>query len=70
LQLFCDGLSTSVSYKKVLQLAQSNNFFIFDFLKEQNKISVLNHRSPFFRYACRISFKEDKVFLAKLFADD
>ena len=59
---FCNSFTNGDSYEKVILKAKKLEYRVFDNVKEQSgTLSVENQDSPFFRMACFITFKDNKM---------
>lgn len=58
---FCANIPDKAAPELVLEKAQTLNLMVFDNLKEENRISVINHPAPFFRKACVLRFNNGQV---------
>jgi hypothetical protein len=58
---FCHELSDRALPAEVITLAQNKGLFFFDSIQEKNMLRVFNHKSPFFRVACTIEFKDNQI---------
>ena len=38
--------------------------------KPQDRIRILNHKAPYFHYACNVSFENNRVMKAELIQED
>ncbi|MFD1245080.1 hypothetical protein [Paralysiella testudinis] len=70
LRSFCGSLSVGLAADAVLTAAKEKNFVIFDLIDRIGVISVLNHKSPFFRYECRVSVSNGQITSAQINAAD
>ena len=59
---FCDSFTNDSSYENVVLKAKELKYRIFDNVKEKHgTLSVETQDSPFFRMACFITFKDNKI---------
>ena len=70
LRSFCSSLSVGSTPEFVLMAAKEEAFVTFDAIDRVGVISFLNHKSPFFRYECRISFSDGQMTGTQLNAAD
>ena len=70
LRTFCGSLSTGSTPESVLTAAKEKLFVTHDLIERLGLVSVLNHRSPFFRYECSVSFRNGQMTGAQLRAAD
>jgi hypothetical protein len=61
MESFCRGISPDASPASVLAQAKTMGFPAYEVIKERGVIAVLNQRSPYFRFACEVSFKDSHV---------
>lgn len=67
---FCNEIKQGMTSYDVIQKAQQSNLPYIDYLESQNKVWVLNHKSPFFRLACEVKFSEGKLLSKGLIGAD
>jgi hypothetical protein len=60
IQKFCNEVSPSASPEEVLKLAEIEGFPAFNVIEARGVVSILNQRSPYFRHACEIEYKNGK----------
>ena len=70
LRSFCSSLPTDSTPESVLAEAQDRKFVTHDLTERLGAVSVLNHKSPFFRYECNVSFRDRRMIGAQLRAAD
>lgn len=58
---FCTSIPDKAPPELVLEKAKTLNLMVFDNLKAENRISVINHPAPFFRRACIVKFNNGQV---------
>jgi len=59
---FCDSFTNDSSYENVILKAKELKYRVFDNVKEKyGTLSVETQDSPFFRMACFITFKDNKI---------
>lgn len=54
---FCAQLSADATPASVIAQAQERALPAYDMMKERGVVSVLNHKSPYFRFACDVGFE-------------
>ena len=67
---FCKDIPENSTPSDVIKRAKEQNLPVFDMLKNNSKITVLNHKSPFFRVGCEIEFKENHITSKRIIALD
>ena len=70
LREFCSSITAQRSAQEVIAQANEHGFPVFPPTEKRSVISVLNHRSPFFRYECTITVSNGHVIRAQINAAD
>lgn len=67
---FCKELPELTTPEQLIKLGKKKQFPVYNHLKKSGFIIVSNHDSPYFRYYCKIHFKEDKMVLKEAIVGD
>ena len=58
---FCSNIPDGAAPSDVISAANQKGLPVFDVMKDRNMVVVLNHKSPFFRIACEVEFKDNQI---------
>lgn len=58
---FCASIPESSLPGEVMSMAREKGLPVFDEMKSSNRITILNHQSPFFRIACEVEFTGNHI---------
>lgn len=58
---FCSSLGAGSTPASVLVAAREHSFVTVDLVATHSLISVLNHKAPYFRYECRVTFNNGRL---------
>lgn len=67
---FCDSISATATPDSILADAQAKGFITFNNMAQSGEVSVINQRSPYWRFACIVKFKDGKVADKKVITAD
>ncbi len=60
IQAFCDRISSTATPEAIISDARTNGFIVFDNMAQKSEVLILNQRSPFWRFACVVRFKDGR----------
>ncbi|GEM_PF-3463507 len=60
IQAFCDCISSTATPAAIIFDARTNGFIVFDNRAQRSEVLILNQRSPFWRFACIVTFKDGR----------
>ena len=70
LREFCSSIQDQRSAELVIAQAKERGFPVFPPTEKRPVVSVLNHKSPFFRYECAVTISDGHVIHTEINAAD
>jgi len=67
---FCDNISATATPGSILADAQAEGFLTHDNMAQRGEVLIVNQRSPFWRFACVVTFKGGKIADKKVITAD
>ena len=70
MEAFCESVPLTATPQSVLAQAEAQQFRANDQVETRGIVAVFNQRSPYFRFACNVAFKDGHVIGRRVLAAD
>lgn len=61
IKAFCEQIPATATPASIIADARTKGFITFDNMAQKGEVLILNQRSPFWRFACIVRFKDNKL---------
>jgi len=58
---FCNGIPENTTPQTVMELARKEHYSVLNLLEQQGELVITNRKTPIFRFACRLNYKNQVI---------